>query len=409
MAAYRAPNGRYPGGGSPNGGSPNGGSPNGGSPVGRSPNGRPASGRPPSGYRDSGPMPAYRRDNSGPMPAYRGPDSGPQPVYRGPDSGPQPAYRGSDGGSTAAYRSGSGGYIQTDSGPVPAYVLTDSGPMKVYRPEQDAPMPGIMLPESRPAMAGVSAKSVMGWLPFGNRLVLLPRDDEADGELREHRDVGGGWLRPAVFGAMDGLVTNASLIAGVGGGGGAHSAVILTGIAGLVAGAFSMATGEFISVQSQNELTLAEVELERKQHARDPVGKLKRLTQIFMEKGVSPNLAEAVVRQISSDPERAVETHVREELGIDPDDLPSPRTAAVASLASFTVGALLPLSPFLLGDPSLKAALVVSGMSAFIGGAAVAKLTGRSMVMGGLRQFVAAALGVGAAFFIGHAVGGHVS
>lgn len=339
-------------------------------PAYRPPNGRPpngwSNGRPPSGYRDSGPQPAYR--------------------------------------------SGPGGYTQTDSGPVPAYVLTTSGPMKVYRPEQDA-IPSITLPPPPPAsrpMAAPSGKSVMGWLPFGNRLVLLPKEDEL-GELREHRDVGGGWLRPAVFGAMDGLVTNASLIAGVGGGGGARSAVILTGIAGLVAGAFSMATGEFISVQSQNELTLAEVDLERKQHMRDPVGKLKRLTQIFMEKGVSPNLAEAVVRQISSDPERAVETHVREELGIDPDDLPSPRTAAVASLASFTVGALLPLSPFLLGDPSLKLALIVSGASAFVGGAAVAKLTGRSMLLGGLRQFVAAALGVGAAFFIGHAVGGHVS
>jgi VIT1/CCC1 family predicted Fe2+/Mn2+ transporter len=212
---------------------------------------------------------------------------------------------------------------------------------------------------------------------------------------------------------MDGLVTNASLIAGVGAGGGTgggmHSMIVLTGIAGLIAGAFSMATGEYISVSSQNELTQAEVELERKQHERDPVGKLRRLAHLFVEKGVSPNLAEAVVRQISADPERAVATHVREELGIDPDDLPSPRTAAIASLASFTVGALIPLSPFLLGYPVLQAALIISGVAAFVGGAAVAKLTGRSMVLGGLRQFTAAALGTGAAFFIGHAIGGHVS
>src|SRR6201984_2398585 len=93
-----------------------------------------------------------------------------------------------------------------------------------------------------------------------------------------HRDVSDGWLRPAVFGAMDGLVTNVSLIAGVGAtmGGGARGMIIVTGIAGLIAGAFSMATGEFISVSSQNELNLAEVELERKQHARDPQGKLRR-------------------------------------------------------------------------------------------------------------------------------------
>jgi VIT1/CCC1 family predicted Fe2+/Mn2+ transporter len=169
-----------------------------------------------------------------------------------------------------------------------------------------------------------------------------------------------------------------------------------------------MATGEYISVKSQNELTLAEVELERQQLARDPVGKHRKLTDIYVQKGVSPNLAEAVVRQISADPERAVEAHVREELGIDPDDLPSPRTAAVASFASFTVGALLPLSPFLLGIPDLRVALVVAGFSAAAGGAAVAKLTKRSMLLGGLRQLIAAILGTGAAFLMGHLVGGHI-
>jgi VIT1/CCC1 family predicted Fe2+/Mn2+ transporter len=127
-----------------------------------------------------------------------------------------------------------------------------------------------------------------------------------------------------------------------------------------------------------------------------------------MEKGVSPNLAEAVVRQISADPERAVATHVREELGIDPDDLPSPRTAAVASFASFTLGALLPLGPFLVGIPNLELALALAGASALIGGAALAKLTGRSMLLGGMRQFTAAFLGTGAAFLMGHLIGGHV-
>jgi VIT1/CCC1 family predicted Fe2+/Mn2+ transporter len=207
---------------------------------------------------------------------------------------------------------------------------------------------------------------------------------------------------------MDGLVTNASLIAGIGGGGGGHGAIVLTGVAGLIAGAFSMATGEYISVSSQNELTQAEVNLERRQHARNRAGKLEKLAQIFIGKGVSPNLAEAVARQISADPERAVATHVREELGLDPDDLPSPRTAAVASLASFTVGALIPLSPFLIGIPSLPAALVMSGLFAFTGGAAVARLTGRPAFLGGLRQFAAAFLATGMAFLIGHLVGGFV-
>jgi len=114
------------------------------------------------------------------------------------------------------------------------------------------------------------------------------------------------------------------------------------------------------------------------------------------------------VRQISADRDRAVATHVREELGIDPDDMPSPRTAAGASFAAFTVGALLPLSPFLAGFPVLKAALVIAGLAAVVGGAAVAKLTGRSMLMGGLRQFTAAFLATGAAFLMGHLIGGHV-
>jgi len=377
----------------------------------------PATGYPPPG---SGPLPRYQpgarppRAHSGPMPAYR-PDSGPMRAYR-QDSGPLTAYP-SDTGPMRAYRA--------DSGPMPAY--RDRGPghrrtdtaLLAGPPRASGPRPAGAPAPARPPSGHSSAldsllsigKRVPAWLPFGNRLVLLPKDltlDAADGELREHRDVNGGWLRPAVFGAMDGLVTNSSLIAGIGGGGAGHAAIVLTGIAGLIAGAFSMATGEYISVKSQNELTQAEVELERKQHDRDPAGKRARLAEVYMEKGVSPNLAEAVVRQISADRDRAVAAHVREELGIDPDDLPSPRTAAVASFASFTVGALIPLSPFLAGYPVLNVALALAGASAFAGGAAVAKLTGRSALLGGLRQFTAAFLATGMAFLIGHLVGAHV-
>ena len=109
--------------------------------------------------------------------------------------------------------------------------------------------------------------------------MATPAVAQGAADEHQHRDVSGGWLRPAVFGAMDGLVTNSSLIAGIGGGGGGHGAIVLTGIAGLIAGAFSMATGEYISVTSQNELTAAEVELERMQHLRDPAGKQGRLAE----------------------------------------------------------------------------------------------------------------------------------
>jgi vacuolar iron transporter family protein len=391
----------------------------------RAPGNQPPNGRPGPGYLpDSRPRPPYP-SNSGPMPAYRAP-SGPMPAYRPSNgngngrpatpypsnSGPMPAYR-APSGPMPAYRPPNGngnGRYPSNSGPMPAY-RPGTGPMQMTMPvPAELPMP-TPIPSYRPPIgpAPANGRQVLGWLPFGNRLVLLPKGLGDDEELREHRDVNGGWLRPAVFGAMDGLVTNSSLIAGVGAGGGAHGAIVLTGIAGLIAGAFSMATGEYISVSSQNELTQSEVELERRQHARDPVGKRRRLAHLFMEKGVSPNLAEAVVHQISADPDRAVATHVREELGIDPDDLPSPRTAAIASLSSFVVGALIPLSPFLAGHPVLKAALVISGVAAFAGGAAVAKLTGRSMVLGGLRQLTAAALATGMALAIGHLIGGHVS
>jgi VIT1/CCC1 family predicted Fe2+/Mn2+ transporter len=227
------------------------------------------------------------------------------------------------------------------------------------------------------------------------------------GGLREHRDVGDGWLRPAVFGAMDGLVTNSSLIAGVGAGGGGHGMIVLAGVAGLIAGAFSMATGEYISVVSRDELITATVKLERKRHARYPDRKQRRLAQLFIEKGVSPRLAEAVSRQISADPERAVAMHVREELGIDPDDLPAPHTAALASLASFAVGALVPLGPFLAGFPVLALALALAAVSAFAGGATVGRLSGRSVALGGLRQLAAAFLAIGISFVIGHLIGGH--
>lgn len=208
---------------------------------------------------------------------------------------------------------------------------------------------------------------------------------------------------------MDGLVTNASLIAGVGGGGAANHTIVLTGLAGLIAGAFSMATGEYISICSQNELTKAEIVVEQMQHSRNPRGEQQQLAQVFVKRGVRPDLAAEVARQISADPEEAIKVHVREELGIDPDDLPSPWTAAGASFASFTVGALLPLLPYLVGLPIFVLALTLAGVASFAGGAAVAKLTGRPWLVGGFRQFALGALATGMTFLIGHLIGASIS
>ena len=140
----------------------------------------------------------------------------------------------------------------------------------------------------------------------------------------EHSDVTGGWLRPAVFGASDGLVSNFALIAGVTGGTDDANAVLLAGLAGLAAGAFSMAAGEYISVRSQAEQALAEIELERREIERNPVGEERELAQMYVAKGLDPELAREVARQLSRDPSQVLDVHVREDWGSARTTCPRP-------------------------------------------------------------------------------------
>jgi vacuolar iron transporter family protein len=224
----------------------------------------------------------------------------------------------------------------------------------------------------------------------------------------QHRDVSGGWLRPAVFGAMDGLVTNASLIAGVGGGGGASHTIVLTGLAGLAAGACSMATGEFVSVSSQNELVYAEVNKERLELEHNPVAEQAELAGMLRARGVSAATARQAAAEISAQPEKALQVHAMEELGVNPGELPSPVVAAGASLASFAVGALVPLLPYLFGWDVLAAALALAAVAAVVGGGVVARLTARPFWRGALRQLLLGACAVGITYLIGTLVG-HVS
>jgi vacuolar iron transporter family protein len=227
-------------------------------------------------------------------------------------------------------------------------------------------------------------------------------------DMHQHRDVSGGWLRPAVFGAMDGLVTNVSLIAGVGGGGLERNTIVLTGLAGLAAGAFSMAAGEFVSVSSQNELVAAEVEKERFELEHNPHGEQVELAALYKMRGVDPDLADEVARQLSRQPEEALRIHVREELGVDHQELPSPVTAAGASLATFAVGALIPLLPYLLGFSSLAAAVILAAVAAFVGGGVVAKITARPFWRGALRQLALAAVAAALTYGIGSLAGGRL-
>ena len=215
----------------------------------------------------------------------------------------------------------------------------------------------------------------------------------------------GGWLRPTVFGAVDGLVTNAALIAGVGGGGVSPRAVVLTGLAGLVAGAFSMGTGEYVSVTNQNELVHAEVALEAEMHTRFPAAEQDELADRFASYGADLETATRMAAAVSQDPEQALRLHAREELGVDPQDLPSPLLAGGASLVAFSLGALLPLLPYLVGLPSLAAAMVITAVALLLGGMVVGRLTGRPLARAGARQLALGALAVVVTFAVGHLIG----
>ncbi|WP_329319258.1 VIT1/CCC1 transporter family protein [Streptomyces sp. NBC_01262] len=217
----------------------------------------------------------------------------------------------------------------------------------------------------------------------------------------EHRDVSGGWLRPAVFGAMDGLVSNLALITGVAGGAVSPRMIVITGFAGLAAGAFSMAAGEYTSVASQRELVEAELALERLELSRNPEDELRELASLYVSRGVEPELAREVARQMSVDPEQALEIHAREELGVDPTDLPSPLVAAVSSFVSFGFGAVLPVLPYLLGSTVLWPALIVAFVGLFACGAAVSKVTARSWWFSGLRQLLLGGAAAGVTFVLG--------
>jgi VIT1/CCC1 family predicted Fe2+/Mn2+ transporter len=225
------------------------------------------------------------------------------------------------------------------------------------------------------------------------------------GWSHRHRDVSGGWLRPTVFGAVDGLVTNAALIAGVGGGGVSSHAIVLTGLAGLVAGAFSMGTGEYVSVTNQNELVHAEVAVERSMIARFPAAERAELAETFRGYGADLETADRMATAVSRDPETALRVHTRQELGVDHEELPSPVLAGGASLVAFSIGASLPLLPYLVGLPSLLSALVITAIALCAGGMVVGRLTGRPLVRAGVRQLLLGAVAVAVTFAIGHLIG----
>jgi vacuolar iron transporter family protein len=231
---------------------------------------------------------------------------------------------------------------------------------------------------------------------------MLPHEGRVDGE---QGGVGGksGALRAAVFGLNDGLVSNLSLIFGFAGAGVDNSVVILAGTAGLLAGAFSMGAGEYISMKVQREVFERLIHLEAHEIGTDPEGETRELAEIYAERGIPADLARKVSDAMMRDPGRALETHAREELGLDPGDLGSPWGAAASSFAMFAIGALVPLVPFLFtsGTVAVVSSAVVSGVTLFAVGAILSRVTGRPALASGARML---AIG-GAAAAITYAVG----
>lgn len=224
-----------------------------------------------------------------------------------------------------------------------------------------------------------------------------------------HADVSGGWLRAATFGAMDGLVSNVGLIAGVAGGGLAPRVIVLTGFAGLVAGAISMALGEYTSVKTQAEQVAAEVEKERIELERHPEMETEELAQAWISRGLPPDLARQVAAAVHENPREALRVHAQEELGVDPHEQPSPWTAAISSFVLFCVGALVPILPYLFGAEALWPALIAGGVGLFVTGALVSRFTLRVWWRSGLRQLLLGAAAAGATYLIGSLIGGGAS
>ncbi len=235
-----------------------------------------------------------------------------------------------------------------------------------------------------------------------NERARAEHDDHPD-----HRALAGGTPRAAVFGLSDGLVTNVSLIIGFASSGVGSSVVRLAGIASAVAGAVSMAAGEWVSVKAQNDLVQREMALELRELKRNARAETSELAGIYRSHGMSPEQATAAATEVMRDPERAVMVHAREEFGLDPAHLPQPVAVAVVSLISFLVGAMLPVIPWLSGsgDSARAASIIIGVVAAGMAGFAIAKQSERPVWLGVVRQVAILIGAVAVTYAIGSLVG----
>lgn len=222
-----------------------------------------------------------------------------------------------------------------------------------------------------------------------------------------HRDVRGGGARAAVFGISDGLVSNVSLILAMAGAGASQGTVRLAGLAGLLAGAISMAAGEYVSMRAQTELLQRELSMERHEIVHNPEAEKHELEFILRKKGIRRHLAQELVEDIHRDPDIALQAHAKEELGIDPDELGSAAQASIWSFVAFAIGAFVPLAPWLFaaGAAGVVATIALGAGTAVVVGLALARFTARSYLRSALRQLAIAVFAGGVTYGLGSLIG----
>ncbi len=260
----------------------------------------------------------------------------------------------------------------------------------------------------RPLRAVLVAMKVRGLSVYSHSAPGHPLPTTLEDVGKRHRAVGGGGnLRAAVFGVNDGLVSNASLILGVAGASANNSMILLSGVAGLLAGAFSMAAGEYVSVRSQREMFEHQIGLERDELAQYPEEEAEELALIYAARGLAREDALKLAKAVIADPAQALDTLAREELGLNPEELGSPWGAAIFSFLSFAAGALAPLLPFfaLAGSRALLVSIGIAALALFGVGASISLFTGRSALRDGLRMLAIGAAAGGLTYAIGKLLG----
>ena len=286
---------------------------------------------------------------------------------------------------------------------LPMVERAENADAGTYDADPDA-APGMAADERGHAKAIAALRGTAGMQDAGPQERIAHRE-------RWHRGDKSGALRAGVFGVSDGLVSNTALVMGFAGSGANRASVLLAGVAGLLAGAFSMAAGEYVSMSSQREMYQREIALEAAELAERPEEEREELVLLYRAKGLDKAQARQVADRIMADHSVALDTLVREELGLDPDELGSPWSAAFSSLLAFALGAFVAVLPYLVaaGTAAFVTTVVLAVLAMFVVGAAIGLLNGRSALRSGVRQLASGVLAGAVTFGVGHLIGVNVS